>query len=46
MSELINYELLDLCIKRCTYLSKFGEDTGINKMLKDILKEMNERCLK
>lgn len=33
-------------IKRSTYLSKFGEDTGINKMLKDILKEMNERCLK
>lgn len=46
MDELTNYELIDLCIKCCTYLSKFGEDIGIDRTLKDILKEMEKRGLK
>ena len=46
MNELTNYELLDLCIKCCTYQSKFGKDEGIDWTLKNILKEMEKRGLK
>ena len=45
MSELTNYELLDLCIKCCGHLEKYGRDDGIIRLLKNIINEIKKRGL-